>query len=117
MKAAARLREAERARSLRCRGIAAVAEGVETADTAVALQCYGCDAVQGHYYSPPLSATELLQPFGSPPHIWLSGTRWRVPRNSESAAHIRSITMLFNRYLDAPVPPVAEFTSARLSID
>jgi EAL domain len=34
-------------------GLTSVAEGVETADTAAALQGFGCDAVQGHYYSRP----------------------------------------------------------------
>ena len=46
-----------------------VAEGVETADTAATLTRYGCDAVQGHYYSPPLTAAELLQLLCSPTHI------------------------------------------------
>ena len=46
-----------------------VAEGVETADTAATLTSYGCDAVQGHYYSQPLTAAELLQLLCSPTHI------------------------------------------------
>ena len=46
-----------------------VAEGDETADTAAKLTSYGCDAVQGHYYSQPLTAAELLQLLCSPTHI------------------------------------------------
>ncbi len=42
-------------------GLTTVAEGVETAGTAAALQACGCDAAQGNYYSPPVSATEFLQ--------------------------------------------------------
>jgi len=41
-----------------------VAEGVETAETAALLHSYGCDAVQGHYFSPPVSAADLLQLLG-----------------------------------------------------
>jgi EAL domain-containing protein (putative c-di-GMP-specific phosphodiesterase class I) len=40
-------------------GLTTVAEGVETAATA-ALTGYGCDVAQGHYYSPPMTAPELL---------------------------------------------------------
>jgi len=42
-------------------GLTTVAEGVETAGTAAALRACGCDAAQGNYYSPAVSATELLQ--------------------------------------------------------
>ena len=37
-----------------------VAEGVENLDTANWLRRHGCDIVQGYYFSPPLTATELL---------------------------------------------------------
>jgi diguanylate cyclase (GGDEF)-like protein len=47
-------------------GLTTVAEGVETAKTAAALRSYGCDAVQGHYYSPPLGTAELMQLLCSP---------------------------------------------------
>jgi diguanylate cyclase len=38
-----------------------VAEGVETAEEAAALESYGCDMVQGNYYSPPLTTADLLE--------------------------------------------------------
>lgn len=37
-----------------------VAEGVENAETADWLRQHGCDIVQGYYFSPPLSAAEVL---------------------------------------------------------
>jgi len=37
-----------------------VAEGVENLDTANWLRRHGCDIVQGYYFSPPLTAAELL---------------------------------------------------------
>jgi diguanylate cyclase (GGDEF)-like protein len=46
-----------------------VAEGVESADTAAALKNFGCDAVQGHYYSTPLGAAELLELFCRPTRV------------------------------------------------
>lgn len=42
-------------------GIATVAEGVEDAATADVLRRYGCDMVQGYYFSPPVSAAEVLE--------------------------------------------------------
>ena len=41
-------------------GMSTVAEGVETHDDAIALGRYGCDVVQGHYYSRPLDSAALL---------------------------------------------------------
>jgi diguanylate cyclase (GGDEF)-like protein len=41
-------------------GVTTVAEGVEDAETAWALREYGCEMVQGFYYSPPVGADELL---------------------------------------------------------
>jgi len=41
-------------------GVTTVAEGVEDAQTAWALREYGCEMVQGFYYSPPVGANELL---------------------------------------------------------
>ena len=38
-----------------------VAEGVESVEVAAALTRYGCDMVQGDYYSPPLAIADLLQ--------------------------------------------------------
>jgi EAL domain-containing protein (putative c-di-GMP-specific phosphodiesterase class I) len=49
-------------------GLTTAAEGVETADTAAALATYGCDVVQGNYYSPPLTSDDLLQLLGTPTH-------------------------------------------------
>jgi diguanylate cyclase (GGDEF)-like protein/PAS domain S-box-containing protein len=40
-------------------GIAAVAEGVETADQVAELQVLGCQVAQGFYFSPPLRAAEF----------------------------------------------------------
>ncbi|MDT5330289.1 MAG: hypothetical protein QOF31_1586 [Mycobacterium sp.] len=41
-------------------GLTTVAEGVETTATAAVLASYGCDVAQGHYYSQPITAPELL---------------------------------------------------------
>ncbi|MCT7659575.1 putative bifunctional diguanylate cyclase/phosphodiesterase [Mycobacterium deserti] len=42
-------------------GVTTVAEGVENAETAARLRGYGCDIAQGYFYSPPLSAIEMLE--------------------------------------------------------
>ncbi|MGB2922610.1 MAG: EAL domain-containing protein [Mycobacterium sp.] len=42
-------------------GLTIVAEGVETAETAALLRSYGCDAVEGHFVSPSLSADDLFE--------------------------------------------------------
>ena len=48
--------------------IASVAEGVENAETADRLREYGCEYVQGHYFSPPVPAAAIrLGIWGSPP--------------------------------------------------
>lgn len=52
-------------------GLATVAEGVGDAETAHLLKEYGCDAVQGNFFSPPLPAADI-------PH---------VPQNPILAAH------------------------------
>ena len=44
------------ARSMHVRS---VAEGIEDADTLEMLRALGCDEIQGHYVSPPLSATDF----------------------------------------------------------
>ncbi len=41
-------------------GLTTVAEGVETPGTAAVLTGYGCDIAQGHYFSYPITASELL---------------------------------------------------------
>ena len=41
-------------------GLTTVAEGVETPDDAAVLTGYGCDIAQGHYFSHPITAPELL---------------------------------------------------------
>jgi EAL domain-containing protein (putative c-di-GMP-specific phosphodiesterase class I) len=41
-------------------GLMTVAEGVETSATAAVLTSYGCDIAQGHYFSHPITAAELL---------------------------------------------------------
>ncbi|HVQ49157.1 MAG TPA: bifunctional diguanylate cyclase/phosphodiesterase, partial [Mycobacterium sp.] len=47
--------------------IASVAEGVENAETADRLREYGCEYVQGHYFSPPVPAAAIrLGIWGSP---------------------------------------------------
>ena len=40
-------------------GIATIAEGVGDAETALRLKEYGCDAVQGNFFSPPVPASEI----------------------------------------------------------
>ncbi|BBY19857.1 hypothetical protein MSTO_00620 [Mycobacterium stomatepiae] len=40
-------------------GIATIAEGVGDAETALRLKEYGCDAVQGNFFCPPLHASEI----------------------------------------------------------
>ncbi|WAC93474.1 putative bifunctional diguanylate cyclase/phosphodiesterase [Mycobacterium sp. Aquia_213] len=40
-------------------GIATVAEGVGDAETALRLKEYGCDAVQGNFFCPPVPASEI----------------------------------------------------------
>jgi diguanylate cyclase (GGDEF)-like protein len=52
-------------------GFATVAEGVGDAEAARRLKEYGCDAVQGNFFSPPLPASDI-------PH---------VPQNATLAAH------------------------------
>lgn len=52
-------------------GLATVAEGVGDAETAHLLKEYGCDAVQGNFFCPPLPAADI-------PH---------VPQNAILAAH------------------------------
>jgi diguanylate cyclase (GGDEF)-like protein len=42
-------------------GVTTVAEGVENAETAAKLRGYGCDVAQGYFYSPPLTAVEMLE--------------------------------------------------------
>ncbi|MEE6138881.1 bifunctional diguanylate cyclase/phosphodiesterase [Mycobacterium sp. 050128] len=51
-------------------GIATIAEGVGDAETALRLKEYGCDAVQGNFFCPPVPATEIP----------------RVPQNATLAA-------------------------------
>jgi diguanylate cyclase len=41
-------------------GVTTVAEGVENAETAARLREYGCEVVQGYYYSPPISAAATM---------------------------------------------------------
>jgi diguanylate cyclase (GGDEF)-like protein len=41
--------------------VTTVAEGVENAETAARLRAYGCDVAQGYFYSPPLTAVEILE--------------------------------------------------------
>jgi EAL domain-containing protein (putative c-di-GMP-specific phosphodiesterase class I) len=45
-------------------GLHVIAEGIERAEQAACLADLGCDLAQGYYYSPPLSAADLLA--GSP---------------------------------------------------
>jgi diguanylate cyclase len=42
-------------------GVTTVAEGVENSATAAKLREYGCEVAQGYYYSPPLTAQDLLE--------------------------------------------------------
>ncbi|HET6733879.1 EAL domain-containing protein, partial [Mycobacterium sp.] len=53
-------------------GLRTVAEGVETAAVADELARYGCDVAQGHYYSHPLSTSDLLVLLAKPPRIRLT---------------------------------------------
>ncbi len=46
------------ARSLR---LTIVAEGVEEAQQLVQLAAYGCDQMQGYFFSPPVAADDFLQ--------------------------------------------------------
>jgi diguanylate cyclase len=48
-------------------GIATVAEGVGDAETALRLKEYGCNAVQGNFFCPPVPASEI-------PHVPLNAT-------------------------------------------
>ncbi len=41
-------------------GISVVAEGVETREQLELLQTFGCDLIQGYYYSPPLTLEKLI---------------------------------------------------------
>jgi hypothetical protein len=41
-------------------GLVTVAEGVENAETAARLREYGCDVGQGYFFSPPLSAQQVV---------------------------------------------------------
>ena len=45
-------------------GLTTVAEGVENAETAARLREYGCDIGQGYFFSPPLSAQEVVDLLG-----------------------------------------------------
>jgi EAL domain-containing protein (putative c-di-GMP-specific phosphodiesterase class I) len=42
-------------------GIGVVAEGVETKEQLDLLKDFGCDLIQGYYYSPPLPLEELVE--------------------------------------------------------
>ncbi len=44
----------------RALGLTTVAEGVENAETAASLRAFGCDYGQGFFYSPALSAEDML---------------------------------------------------------
>ena len=62
-------------------GLTTVAEGVETPATAALLAGYGCDIAQGHYYSHPITAPELLHLVTQPTHTTdrrLPELRWRT---------------------------------------
>ena len=49
-------------------GLTTVAEGVEDPGTAALLTGYGCDIAQGHYFSHPITAPELLNLLTQPTH-------------------------------------------------
>lgn len=51
-------------------GFSVTAEGVETAEQAQLLRAIGCDALQGFFFSPPVSAPEVLA---------LADCGWRIP--------------------------------------
>jgi EAL domain-containing protein (putative c-di-GMP-specific phosphodiesterase class I) len=59
--------------------VTTVAEGVEDALTAIRLLEYGCEIAQGYYYSPPVSASAMLEMLAS---------RSRVVRSSAPTAEI-----------------------------
>jgi EAL domain-containing protein (putative c-di-GMP-specific phosphodiesterase class I) len=48
--------------------VTTVAEGVEDGETAAALREYGCDVVQGYFYSPPVDTGVLLTLLGAQTH-------------------------------------------------
>ena len=48
------------ARLARDLGLRVTAEGVEDAETALALSALGCERIQGGYVSPPLAAQEIV---------------------------------------------------------
>jgi EAL domain-containing protein (putative c-di-GMP-specific phosphodiesterase class I) len=50
-------------------GLKTVAEGVETSATAAVLTGYGCDIAQGHYFSHPITARQLLDQVTHPTHM------------------------------------------------
>jgi EAL domain-containing protein (putative c-di-GMP-specific phosphodiesterase class I) len=41
-------------------GLKVIAEGVENEQSLALLRKYGCDMVQGYFYSPPIGADELF---------------------------------------------------------
>lgn len=47
-------------------GLTTVGEGVESADVARRLSDYGCDLVQGFYFSPPVTAEDILRQLDEP---------------------------------------------------
>ena len=59
-------------------GIRSVAEGVETTEVAAVLLAMGCDAAQGHVFSPPLNAAAAT--------AWLAGDQAAHPAPLTSAA-------------------------------
>ena len=42
-------------------GLVTVAEGVESAEIAARMRDFECDVLQGYYFSPPLTADELIE--------------------------------------------------------
>ena len=50
-------------------GLLAVAEGVETSAQLAALRALGCEAAQGFYFAPPMTAADLLV-FVGRKHTW-----------------------------------------------
>jgi EAL domain-containing protein (putative c-di-GMP-specific phosphodiesterase class I) len=63
-------------------GVTTVAEGVENAETALRLREYGCEVAQGFYYSPPVSADELLELLSA---TWGPSRSRRVPVAARSS--------------------------------
>jgi response regulator RpfG family c-di-GMP phosphodiesterase len=51
-----------------------VAVGVETEGQALQLKHYGCDELQGNYYSPPAKADEVVCALGATPSLNLNNT-------------------------------------------